>query len=56
MSERRAVLAASYLEHIRIALEAGDRGAPFRDFIDNWAALNSGTDHHVSSGDRPRMV
>lgn len=54
MSERRVVLAASYLEHIRIALEAGDRGAPFRDFIDNWAAFSSGTDHHVSSGDRPR--
>lgn len=54
MKLRRAILATSYLEHIRIALEAKDRGAPFRTFIDNWAAFSSGTDHHVTGGDRPK--
>lgn len=54
MNLRRAALATSYLEHIRIALEAEDRGAPFRTFIDNWAAFSSEADHHVSSGDRPK--
>lgn len=54
VNPRRAALATSYLEHIRIALEADDRGAPFRTFIDNWAAFSSDADHHVSSGDRPK--
>lgn len=54
MNPRRAALATSYLEHIRIALEAKDRGAPFRTFIDNWAAFSSRTDHHVTGGDRPK--
>lgn len=54
MKQRRATLATSYLEHIRIALDAGDRGAPFRTFIDNWAAFSSETGHHISSGDQPK--
>lgn len=54
MSDRLKVLADSYLDHIRIAIEAGDRGAPFRDFVDNWNAFRSDHDHHRSRGDRPR--
>ena len=45
-------VADSYLDHIRIAVEASDRGAPFRDFVDNWAAFASKADHHRSTGDR----
>lgn len=45
-------LADSYLDHIRIAVEAGDVGGPFRDFIDNWAAFVTEADHHRSAGDR----
>ena len=51
-SLRFAQLADSYLEHIRIAVEADDRGAPFRDFIDNWAAFSADADHHRSRGGR----
>ena len=47
-------IADSYLEHIRIAVEARDAGAPFRDFIDNWAAFSSDTNHHRSAGNRPK--
>jgi hypothetical protein len=47
-----AQLADSYLDHIRIAIEADDRGAPFRDFIDNWAAFASATDHHRTGSNR----
>ena len=54
MSDRLKVLADSYLDHIRIAIEAGDRGAPFRDFVDNWNAFRCDHDHHRSRGDRPR--
>ncbi|WP_075631891.1 hypothetical protein [Novacetimonas hansenii] len=54
MTDRLNTLADSYLDHIRIAVEANDRGAPFRDFIDNWHAFRSEHDHHRSSGDRPR--
>lgn len=45
-------LADSYLDHIRIAVEAGDAGAPFRDFVDNWAAFASEADHHRNTRDR----
>jgi len=54
MSGRLKVLADSYLDHIRIAIEADDRGAPFRDFVDNWNAFRCDHDHHRSRGDRPR--
>lgn len=54
MSDRLKVLADSYLDHIRIAVEAQDRGAPFRDFLDNWNAFNAQHEHHRSRGDRPR--
>ena len=54
MSDRLKVLADSYLDHIRIAVEAQDRGAPFRDFLDNWNAFNAQHGHHHSRGDRPR--
>lgn len=54
MSDRLKQLADSYLDHIRIAVEAGDRGAPFRDFVDNWNAFRCEHDHHRSRGDRPR--
>ena len=54
MSDRLKVLADSYLDHIRIAVEARDRGAPFRDFLDNWNAFNGQHEHHRSRGDRPR--
>ena len=49
---RLARLADSYLDHIRIAVEAGDIGAPFRDFIDNWAAFASEADHHRTATNR----
>lgn len=45
-------LADSYLDHIRIAVEAGDAGGPFRDFIDNWAAFSNEVNHHRSTGNR----
>lgn len=54
MTRRLKILANSYLDHIRIAVAADDRGAPFRDFFDNWNAFRSETDHHRSRGDRPR--
>lgn len=54
MTDRLNTLADSYLDHIRIAVKANDRGAPFRDFIDNWHAFRSEHDHHRSSGYRPR--
>lgn len=54
MSDRLKVLADSYLDHIRIAVEAQDGGAPFRDFLDNWNAFNAQHEHHRSRGDRPR--
>ncbi len=54
LSDRLNLLADSYLDHIRIAVEVGDRGAPFRDFVDNWNAFRSEHDHHRSRGDRPR--
>ena len=54
MIDRLTVLADSYLDHIRIAVEANDRGAPFRDFFDNWNAFRSDHDHHRGRGDRPR--
>jgi hypothetical protein len=54
LSDRLKVLADSYLDHIRIAIEAGDQGAPFRDFVDNWNAFRCDHDHHRSRGDRPR--
>lgn len=53
-ADRLTVLADSYLDHIRIAVEASDRGAPFRDFVDNWNAFRCEHDHHRSRGDRPR--
>jgi hypothetical protein len=45
-------LADSYLDHIRIAVEAGDTGAPFRDFVDNWAAFAAEAGHHRRASDR----
>src|ERR1700712_4926494 len=47
-----ARLADSYLDHIRIAVQAGAPGAPFRDLIDNWDAFASEASHHRSAGDR----
>ncbi len=55
MTDRAAKLtqlADSYLDHIRIAVEAGDAGGPFRDFIDNLAAFATEANHHRSPGDR----
>ncbi len=49
---RLARLADSYLDHIRIAVEAGDVGGPFRDFIDNWAAFTNEADHHRTASNR----
>jgi hypothetical protein len=54
LKQRLKELADSYLDHIRIAVEARDRGAPFRDFFDNWNAFHSEFDHHRSRSDRPR--
>jgi hypothetical protein len=54
LSDRLKVIADSYLDHIRIAVEAQDRSAPFRDFVDNWNAFHAPHSHHRSSGDRPR--
>jgi len=54
LSDRLKVLADSYLDHIRIAVEAQDRGAPFRDFLNNWNAFNAQHEHHRGRGDRPR--
>lgn len=54
MPRRLEILADSYLDHIRIAVAAEDRGAPFRDFFDNWNAFRSETDHHRSRRNRPR--
>ncbi|MGN6849013.1 MAG: hypothetical protein ACTHJK_06010 [Sphingomicrobium sp.] len=34
-------LAHSYVQHILIAVQAGDRSAPFRTFFDNWFAFQS---------------
>lgn len=48
----REGLANSYLHHILIALVAGDRGAPFRTFLDNWYAYHVGNDH-LTAGGRP---
>lgn len=45
-------LANSYLDHIRVAVEAQDFGAPFRDFIDNWAAFASATNHHRTASNK----
>jgi hypothetical protein len=50
--DRRALLAASYLDHIAIALAVNDQGAPFRTFIDNWYAFEIGAGH-LTKGDRP---
>ncbi|WP_308516158.1 hypothetical protein [Sphingomonas flavescens] len=50
--DRRALIAESYLDHIAIALKVGDKGAPFRTFIDNWYAFETGTGH-LTDGDRP---
>lgn len=47
-----ARLADSYLDHIRISVEAGDVGSPFRDFVDNWWAFTCEADYHRSVGDR----
>ena len=49
---RLSQLADSYLDYIRIAVEVGDAGAPFRDFIDNWAAFSSEANHHRTAKDR----
>jgi hypothetical protein len=48
----RRRLADSYLDHVLIALEARDRGAPFRDFLDNWYAYEVGKGH-LTKGGRP---
>lgn len=45
-------LADSYLEHIRIAAEVRDKSAPFRDFLDNWAAFASEANHHRRASNR----
>jgi hypothetical protein len=50
--EQRRRIAASYLTHILVAIEAGDHAAPFRDFLDNWYAYEVGTGH-LTSGGRP---
>lgn len=50
--EARARIAASYLHHIIIALEAEDGAAPFRDFFDNWYAYETGGGH-LTTGGRP---
>lgn len=52
--EKLSRLSKSYLAHIRIAVQAGDSGAPFRTFIDNWAAYSAEDGHHRSKGDRPK--
>lgn len=50
--DARAKIATSYLSHILIAVDANDRSAPFRDFLDNWYAYeNAGG--HLTSGGRP---
>lgn len=54
MKDRLTILADSYLDHIRIAVEANDRGAPFRDFVDNWNAFRLDHDYHRSRSYRPR--
>ena len=51
-TEARARIAESYLHHIIIALEAEDRAAPFRDFLDNWFAYET-VRGHLTTGGRP---
>ncbi len=46
----RQKIAESYCSHILIALEAGDHGAPFRDFLDNWYAHHVGEGHLTAAG------
>lgn len=50
--EHRRALATSYLDHLLIAIEAADRGAPFRTFLDNWYAYEVGGGH-LTRGGRP---
>jgi hypothetical protein len=45
-------IADSYLEHIRIAINARDAAAPFRTFFDNWYAFKRG-DPFLSKKGRP---
>jgi len=47
-------IANSYISHILIAIKAGDRAAPFRDFIDNWYAFSATDTHLLTKGSRPR--
>lgn len=48
-------LALSTLKHIQIAVEAGDRGAPFRTFLDNFYAYYAGGPFLNRSG-RPHWL
>jgi len=47
-------IANSYVTHVLVAINAGDRAAPFRDFMDNWYAFNNGEANLLTSGSRPR--
>lgn len=49
---QREAIASSYLRHIILAAEVGDRTAPFRDFLDNWFAFEVGGPF-LSRGERP---
>jgi hypothetical protein len=49
---RRERLAETYLDHIIIGVGADDRGAPYRTFIDNWYAFETGAGH-LTKSDRP---
>jgi hypothetical protein len=50
--KRPISLADGYLEHIRIAAEQRDPGAPYRTFFDNWFAHTQGG-CHLTAGERP---
>ena len=43
-AEQLRRLANSYLEHVLLALRAGDTGANFRDFLDPWWVYERGGD------------
>ena len=47
-------IANSYVTHILVAVNARDRAAPFRDFVDNWYAFKAIDGHLLTKADRPR--
>ena len=48
-------IADSYLDHILLALEVEDRGAPYRNFLDNWYAYRR-AGHYLTSRGLPFWI